>query len=479
MKRSIIRSTIFNILFYSTTLIACAVMLPALVLPRKHFLSIAQGWIYLTMFLERNILKLYFEVRGAENLPKDGGAFIIAAKHQSAYETFKLRLLFDDPAIILKRELLRIPLWGWYLKKSGVIAIDRSNAKTALRSLTRGAVQMKKAGRPIVIFPQGTRVGPDESAKDKPYKAGIHRIQAATDLPIIPMALNSGLFWPRNGWLKSSGTVVFEFLKPIKAGKDNKELNAYLEKKIETASQALMNEARAYSDALPPRNIRTMIIALNVAVLLFVGYSLYWFKSAEKISEHYIEFITDIAPSGVVPAPPEITGYPWKMRMSVPTQSIAFTGGHVEITDFTLSGWPFPAAVSHVQTGELAVYYHEWQKPMRFDYLSADLKYRRDVLHITKSSLRREDMNAEVKGSADFNQKPFPQLDLMATLWGHKTLLRNLARAGAIEVKAALFVGAGLSAMADDEGKLKIPIHQKDGQLYAGPIKMFKIKTQE
>jgi len=242
MKRNYIRSLLYNFAFYTLTLVACLVFLPALILPRPVAMFVVSLYTYLNSFLEFVLLGLRYEIRGREHLPDDG-AFIVAAKHQSEYETLKLHALFKDPAIILKKELLSIPLWGWYLKKSDVIAIDRSTPDAAIQSIKSGAKRMQAAGRPIVIFPQGTRVLPEIKTDQKPYKIGIARVQEATGLPIIPMAMNTGMFWPRSNFWKSSGTVVFEFLPPIEAGLEKGALMKALETAIEPASEALMKEA--------------------------------------------------------------------------------------------------------------------------------------------------------------------------------------------------------------------------------------------
>ena len=245
MKRAYIRSILYNILFFGLTAIACLSCLPALVMPRKIAMGVVYGFVHTNLFLEKAVLGLSYEVRGMENLPKEG-SYILAAKHQSAYETMKLHILFGDPAIVLKKELLRIPLWGWYLGKSDVIAIDRSSRNAAIESLRSGALRMKEQGRPIVIFPQGTRVCVDATTKEKPYKVGVARVQEATGLPIIPMAMNAGIFWPRNAFWKSSGRIVFEFLPPIDPELETSALLKKLEHDIEGTSIALMNEAREH-----------------------------------------------------------------------------------------------------------------------------------------------------------------------------------------------------------------------------------------
>jgi len=243
MKRNYIRSLLYNILFFGLTAVACVLCLPALLLPRKLAMGVVWAFVRSNLVLEKYVLGLSYEVRGGAHLPNEG-AYILAAKHQSAYETMKLHILFKDPAVILKKELLSIPLWGWYLAKSDVIAIDRSTRKAAISSINNGALRMKEQGRPIVIFPQGTRVRVDTTTQEKPYKIGVARVQEATGLPIIPMAMNAGVFWPRNAFWKSSGTVVFEFLPPIEVGMDAGALLKKLENDIEERSNALMDEAR-------------------------------------------------------------------------------------------------------------------------------------------------------------------------------------------------------------------------------------------
>lgn len=195
-------------------------------------------------WLERNIMGITCEIRGKDNLPSSG-SYIVAAKHQSPYETLKLHFLFEDPAIVLKKELLAIPLWGKFLSKIDPIAIDRSAGKEAMTQIIEGAKRIQAQGRVIVIFPQGTRVYPEQTPKEKPYKMGAARIQEATGLPVVPMALNSGFFWPRSGWLKRPGKIVFEFLPPIKSGKKPAEVTKELEQSLESASENLIREAES------------------------------------------------------------------------------------------------------------------------------------------------------------------------------------------------------------------------------------------
>jgi len=238
-----IRSLIFNILFYAFTIFCCLFFLPALLFPRRVIMAVTRFWLKGVEILERVILNLRYEVRGAEHLPS-AGTYIVAAKHQSTYETFKLHALFGDPTIVLKQELTKIPVFGTFLEKIDVIPIDRSNREASINTLIDGARRMVQKNRPIIIFPQGTRVGIDVTPEQKPYKGGIAKMYAHTDIPIIPMALNTGYFWPRHSFLKKPGTVIFEFMAPIEPGLPEKKVMKALEDRIEEKTMALVAEAR-------------------------------------------------------------------------------------------------------------------------------------------------------------------------------------------------------------------------------------------
>ena len=237
------RSIIFNILFYGFTIVISVVFLPVLLLPRPAILAITKFYLNGVDFFEKHILNLTYEIRGVEHLPQSG-TYLVAAKHQSAYETLKLHHLFGDPTIVLKQELMSIPIFGTFLKKLDVIAIDRKNKETAVNAVIEGAARMKDQGRPIIIFPQGTRVPVNITAQEKPYKGGIVKMYSQTKLPIIPMALNSGLFWGRNHFIKKPGSVIFEFLAPIEPGLPDKKVMKALEDRLEERSLDLMLEAK-------------------------------------------------------------------------------------------------------------------------------------------------------------------------------------------------------------------------------------------
>lgn len=237
----ILRSTIFNIAFLGGSLFYSVFLLWLMVLPQKLAYRAVRLYFLYVDFITRHIQGITFEARGLENLPKDG-CYIVAAKHQSAYETLKLMLVLDNPAFVLKRELAWVPLWGWYPLKLGMIAIDRGSGTKAMASISRRAKKIKAAGRPIILFPQGTRVAVGVKA---PYKFGMAKLYRDLKVPVVPMALNSGVFWPRYGWIKKPGKVIFEFLPALPADMPPSQMMETLEQQLESESDKLVLEARA------------------------------------------------------------------------------------------------------------------------------------------------------------------------------------------------------------------------------------------
>ncbi len=234
---TLLRSVLYTILFVLWTLGFGLICLPLLLLPREWTCRGGRLWLRGCFWLLRWVCGLRFEVRG--EIPPN--PVLIACKHQATMETLAFRLIYSDPAIILKQELLRIPLFGWYLNKSGVIAIDRSAGAKALKQMVRGAEQARDESRSVLIFPEGTR---SEVGAPPEYQPGIALLYSSLGLPCVPVALNTGVFWPRGGLTKHSGTAVIEFLPVIAPGLDRKAFLAELENRIETASARLAQEAR-------------------------------------------------------------------------------------------------------------------------------------------------------------------------------------------------------------------------------------------
>lgn len=237
---ALIGSFLFMLCFYGLTTVFCFAYLPLLLLPRRIFAPFAWGWVRISLWLLRVLTGVRHEVRGEDRLPE--GAVIFAPKHQSAWETLALAVIMKDPAFVLKKELTRIPLFGWYLAKMQNVAVDRSAGAKALKQMVDQTNARLAEGRPVVIFPQGTRTAPDD--KDKPYLPGVAALYSKAGVPVVPVALNSGLFWPRRKFLKQSGTIALEYLEPIPVGLNRKEFLATLEQRTEAGTDKLVQEAR-------------------------------------------------------------------------------------------------------------------------------------------------------------------------------------------------------------------------------------------
>ena len=207
------RAVAFNVGLYLNTLLHMIVYLPVLLLPRRFLWRAVDSWANANHWLLRNICGITFEIVGAERIPQ--GPLIVAAKHQSAWETYSLLALFSDPVYVLKRELMWIPIFGWYCLKARMIPVRRGDRATALEALTERAKQAIARNRQIMIFPEGTRQPPDASAN---YKYGVAHLYGALDVPCVPIALNAGLYWPRRSWKMQPGTIRVEVLEPIGPG---------------------------------------------------------------------------------------------------------------------------------------------------------------------------------------------------------------------------------------------------------------------
>jgi 1-acyl-sn-glycerol-3-phosphate acyltransferase len=231
----ILRSVVFNALFYLNLVAHLIGGLPTFFMSRRATVAVAKSWGHTSNFLLRVVAGITVDYRGLEKIPK--GALIVAAKHQSVWETFTLVALLDDPTYILKRELTWIPLFGWYLIKGEMIPVDRGARGQALTSMTEGARKALARGRQIIIFPEGTRRAP---GAEPTYKYGVVHLYAETATPCLPVALNSGLFWPRRKFLRYPGTIRLEVLDPIPPGLDKGVFAARLKQDIEGATARLI-----------------------------------------------------------------------------------------------------------------------------------------------------------------------------------------------------------------------------------------------
>jgi 1-acyl-sn-glycerol-3-phosphate acyltransferase len=235
-----LRSLAFNALFYLLLLAYFVVALPTLLMPRRGILRLAQHWARTNLELLRIVCRIDVAWRGLDRIPP--GAVLVAAKHQSTWETFALLTVLPDPTFILKRELLWIPFWGWFARHAGMIPVERGGGKPALVAMAARARAALEEGRQIVVFPEGTRRPPGAEPK---YKFGIAHLYGEGVAPCVPIALNSGLFWPRRKFLRHPGTVTVEVLAPIAPGLPVEAFLARLQNEIEAATARLVAEAEA------------------------------------------------------------------------------------------------------------------------------------------------------------------------------------------------------------------------------------------
>ena len=231
----LVRSILFNILFYLNLFVYLIAAIPTFVLPYRVLVALAKSWGRTNLWLLRAVCGIHVEWIGLEKIP--AGPLIVAAKHQSTWETFGLFTRFADPTFIVKRELMWIPWFGWCLWKARMIPVDRGAGTQALMLMTEKARTELKSNRQLVIFPEGTRraVGAEPA-----YKFGVAHLYSEIGVPCLPVALNSGLAWPRRKFLRYPGTVRVEILDPIPPGLERDKFFQRLKKEIEEATARLV-----------------------------------------------------------------------------------------------------------------------------------------------------------------------------------------------------------------------------------------------
>lgn len=235
----IVRSIVFNLSFYLVLFVYLIVALPTLVMPRGVLIWLVKNWSHVNFWLLRHICNLNYEVIGAEKIGH--GPLLVASKHQSLWETFALMTVFDDPAYILKRELIWIPFFGWCAWKAEMIPVDRGAGSQALADMTKRAKREVERNRQLIIFPEGTRRAPGAEPK---YKFGVAHLYYEIGVPCLPVALNSGLFWPRRSFRRFPGTIKVEICDPIAPGLDKQAFFARVQSDIETATARLVAEGK-------------------------------------------------------------------------------------------------------------------------------------------------------------------------------------------------------------------------------------------
>ena len=224
-----IRNFLFSILFFTGIILISIIFLPSFFLPKRVVLVGGKLMGYWSSFCLRFVLSVKILIKGKENIIKNE-KFFIAASHQSMFETFYLQTIFNSPVFILKKELLLIPIFGWYLKKIGSISIKRNKVtKDNLSFFDDISNMIAESNRPIIIFPQGTRVSPDERPS---FKKGASRIYEQLNIACQPVAINSGYVWPKKGKKKTDKTITISILKPVPAGLSKESFIEILEKNI-------------------------------------------------------------------------------------------------------------------------------------------------------------------------------------------------------------------------------------------------------
>jgi 1-acyl-sn-glycerol-3-phosphate acyltransferase len=233
-----LRSLLFNLFLLLWTTVLLTLCLPLLMAPAIVSYHIGVLWSTVCFSGLKWICGLSYEVRGRDRLPPS--PYLVACKHQSAWDTMVFSLVMRHPSFVMKRKLKHIPLFGWFLARSGMISIDRTAGASALKQIIRDARAMVARNRPVVIFPEGTRIRPGERL---PYQPGVFALYRDLGLPLVPIALNSGVFWPKDSFLKHPGRIIMEILPAIPPGLPRKALMERLEKTIEERSAELLEEA--------------------------------------------------------------------------------------------------------------------------------------------------------------------------------------------------------------------------------------------
>ena len=236
----ILRSLLFNSLFFGFTALHTLWMASRILLLGANVKSQVKRWAGGVLWLLEHVAGITYTLRGVENIPE--GGVLIASKHQSAWDTMMFHLFVTHSVYVTKQEVTRIPLYGAVAKSIGSISIDRQGGAKALKGLIRDCRAALEDGHQVIIFPEGTRTVPGTR---RPYQPGVAAIYNQLDFPVVPVALNSGLFWGRRSFYKRPGRIIVEFLPAIQPGLDRKIFLKRLEATVEDATAALIAEAKA------------------------------------------------------------------------------------------------------------------------------------------------------------------------------------------------------------------------------------------
>lgn len=336
-----VRSVLFNIAFFLGSTVMCVGLIWTLILPRKPATFFYNLYFRIVYLFQRLILGIKYDIKGLENLPTDRN-YIIASKHQSASETMLFPLILKDPAIILKKELLQIPLWGWYAKKAGMIGIDRSAREKALKLMIDGAEKVFAENRPIIVFPQGTRTSVDDQTNQPSYKRGILRLYNNLDCPVVPVALNTGVFWGKNKFFKRAGRATIEFLPPIEQGLSPTEFMSTLQERIEPRSDELVQDA--FDEYKARKSFRAIQDIVFFFVTICVLWTAYWTYCARQVEHAMLDIRTDMqqAPIAITYDDAQISGFPFHVRLSLENVKMHAPTMTVTIPELKAHAVPLP-----------------------------------------------------------------------------------------------------------------------------------------
>jgi 1-acyl-sn-glycerol-3-phosphate acyltransferase len=231
-----LRSLLFTLIFYVCSAVIAMLMLPMLLAPRRWMIGMFRIWARFTIWALAVFGGIRLEIRGREHMPS--GPALLAPKHQCLFDTIVPLAILPDCSLVMKKELMIIPFYGWYASKSGMIVVDREGAAKTMRKLLADGRDRLADQRQLLIFPEGTRKAPGAAPDYKPGVAALYGLGVAC----TPVATNSGVHWPAHGFLRHPGTIVVEFLEPIAPGLKRRDFMETLERRVETASNALLAE---------------------------------------------------------------------------------------------------------------------------------------------------------------------------------------------------------------------------------------------
>lgn len=473
-----IKSLIFNIAASIYTVFCCFVLSVTFALPRRAaFLAVQTLYFKGIVWVERIFLGLDYRVSGRENLPQ-GKSYILAVKHYSMYETLKVPVIFGDIAIILKRELTYIPFWGWYTIKTGMIPVDRGGKGRALASLVAGGKRVIEQKRPILIFPQGTRVGAHETTAEKPYKIGIAKIAETLNLPVVPVALNSGAFWPKRSFIKKSGVVDFKILPIIPAGLPATEILKRLEAAIEPESKRLMEN--------PDIRNRGGGKLTWLLIILFALWAAWWHVAAYAVEQQLSRLPTIISS----PNKPDIHGFPMQIAVTWANVTYKTPSGTVQVPLAEAKVWPFPGASGMIAAPEgfTADATREGQT-IHFVAENYNIGFKLPVmwkpretwaLDITHFGLVSGETVIAGDGAIGIplsNEQPING-SLSMKVGGYAAAIDMMIQNKLIEEDKGRMARAFFDAMASAQGgsNLNFPLSVKDNVVYAGFLRLIDLK---